>query len=207
MRQVLFLLFTLSLAACDPGQSPPIGRPEDGSARFEFLSSWEPSTTERRYVTLVDYAFVVRNSGGRAGAPACEVLLRGKPLEGWSEASEIGVSSRGTVEGQALLPPDADPNKLLTNLEPRCRQARGKEPWVGVPHRFFGMEGDAAYFELKQLGFQVRFGFAVSRLERQNIRGRRSHPEVVFTALERELGTDIITIAEVNCVGREEDLC
>lgn len=111
------------------------------------------------------------------------------------------------MKKEALLPPGAKPDSVLTELEPTCREATGNEPWTGVPKRFFGIEGDRAFFSLKQQGFQLRFGSAVTGTERQNIRGRRTHPEVVLTDLRLQRGTKIITIKDVDCVGREEDLC
>lgn len=53
----------------------------------------------------------------------------------------------------------------------------------------------------------MRFGPEVSRPQRLNMRGIRSHPEVVITALEHDRDADTVTIIDLDCVGREEDLC
>jgi len=69
------------------------------------------------------------------------------------------------------------------------------------------MEGDKAYFELKKRGFKIRFGPNIADAQRLNIQGRRSHPEIVVTAVRRSPGTPLITITDVDCVGREAAIC
>lgn len=197
----------VALVACEGGPEPPIGRPEDGPARFEFVSSWEPSIEERGYSTFIDYSFTVRNVGGRAGAPECEIALRNEVLDGWSQGPEVGVDSEARVRGRVLLPYGADANKVLPRLQPRCNEATNQESLANVEKRLFGVEGDEAYFQLQQQGWKVRFGSRVSPSERMNIRGNRSHPEVVITELRSDENFKVITIEDVDCVGREADIC
>lgn len=206
MRLILLILVSVVVAGCESDVRPPIGRPEDGPARFEFLSSWEPAVHEGEYVNTVGYSFALKNQGGRAGAPFCEILYKGQPLPGWSEGPEIGVGTQGRVEGEALLPQGPNPTSI-TKLEPVCREATGHEAWTSVPKRFFAAEGDVAYFRLKERGWNIRFGPQVTPQQRQNIRGHRSHPEVVLAAVEREHGSKRLTITAVDCVGREQAIC
>ncbi|MFN2526862.1 MAG: hypothetical protein ABR505_11465, partial [Actinomycetota bacterium] len=146
--QRLLPVLLIALLGCESGSHPPVGLPEGGPARFEFLSSWEPSLEEHGYVTVIDYSFVLRNSGVRAATPTCEVRLGGQSLPGWSQGPEVGVGDDVRVTGEALVPEDVKPNKILPRLEPRCHAADGREVWTGVPRRFFAMEGDQAYFAM-----------------------------------------------------------
>lgn len=207
MKLAFVVVVMLVLAGCESGPKPPIGRPDDGPALFEFLSSWEPSIQRRGYAIFADYSFVLENVGGRAATPYCEILHRGEPLPGIAEGPEIGVGDQGRVEGRALLPQTGSRMGVLTDLEPRCRETSRNESWTGVPQRFFGMDGDTAYFRLRQQGFRIRFGKNVTQGERQNIRGRRTHPEVIITAMRREAGARTLTIIDVDCIGREKDIC
>lgn len=208
MRFVLLALATtFLLVGCENELKPPIGRPQDGPARFAFLSSWEPSFEQRGYVDIVGYSFVLENVGDRVGAPSCEIRFRNKPLPGWSTGSEIGLDASGRVEGEALLPYGINLDSVLTKLEPVCRESTGTESWTGVPKRFFAMDGDAAYFELREDGYQIGFGESVAPAERQNIRGNRSHPEVVLASVEREEGSKRLRITKVDCIGRESAIC
>lgn len=205
-RAITFLL--LGLVACEGGgPQPPIRPPEHGRARFEFVSSWEPSIEEHNYVTVVTYSFRVRNAGVRAAAPTCRLVLDRQPLPGWSQGEEIAVGSEGRVSGEALLRDSENASDVLPRLDPRCREAIGRDPWSGVPKRFFAMEGDDAYFAMQRGGFNVSFGRDVSRAERLNIQGHRTHPEVVLTSVEREPATKNVIILDVDCVGREAELC
>lgn len=207
MRLTLLVLVTLLLGGCESNLRQPMGRPEDGPAQFDFLSSWEPAIEQRDQVNVVGYSFVLRNHGGRAGTAFCEILYKDKPLPGWSEGPEIAVDAQGRVEGEALLPDGVSPRTALADLEPECRGATGKENWTGVRKRFFAAEGDRSYLALREQGFQIRFGTGVTQSERENIRGRRTHPEVVITAVRREPGTKTLTVIDVDCIGREKDLC
>lgn len=207
MRALIAGLLVIGLAACDLGPEPPIGRLSDGPARFEFVASWEPSIEDRAYSKVVVYSLALRNTGGRASVPTCRLLLRGEPLPGWSDGTEIGVESEGRVPGESLLPYRSDPTKVLSRLEPRCAESTGQAPVTPVIKRFFGADGDQAYFELTRRGFKVRFGPGVERFERLNVAGQRTHPEVVITGLEHEPETKTVTITEVDCVGREASIC
>lgn len=204
---LLALATTFLLVGCESELEPPVGRPQDEPARFAFLSSWKPSFEQRGYVDVVGYSFVLENDGGRAGAPFCEIRYRSNPLPGWSTGSEIVVEASGRVEGEALLPYGVDLDSILTRLEPVCAERTGAESWTGVPKRFFAMDGDTAYFELREDGYKISFGGSVTPAERQNIRGNRSHPEVVLAAVEREEGSKRLRITEVDCIGRESAIC
>lgn len=200
-------MLLLALAACEAEPELPLGRAEDGPPRFRIVSTWEPSIEERDHGSVVDYSFVVRNVGGRAAAPTCPIRLSGDRLSGWSGTPEIGVGNETHVKGEGLLPYGVDPNKVLPRLEPRCVEATGNEPMRGVPKRFFAMAGSEAYFKLTRRGFEVRFGPRVTFPERMNVRGNRTHPEVVLTDLRRDEGTKTVTIVDVDCIGREAAVC
>lgn len=204
--RIVFLMLVLLLTSCEGESQPPNGT-RQAPAEFEFVSSWEPSIEKRNYVTFVDYSLKLRNIGGQPGIATCDVLFRNEPLQGWSEGDEIPVATEGLVSGRALLAQHVDPGKVVTQLEPRCREAANDEPLHPVVKRFFGKEGDKAYFDLRRRGLKVRFGSEVSRSQRLNMRGHQSHPEVVITALEHDRDTDTVTIIDLDCVGREADLC
>ena len=67
--------------------------------------------------------------------------------------------------------------------------------------RFIGRDASDTYFKLRKQNVEVRFGAALTKPERQNIKGTRTHPDVIIEALE--LGTrDVVIITDVSCQPR-----
>ena len=66
---------------------------------------------------------------------------------------------------------------------------------------FIDMDASRAYVKLRRQHFQVLFGPAITRGERNNIRGVQTHPDVVIEDLELGSNEEVI-ITEVSCTPR-----
>ena len=71
--------------------------------------------------------------------------------------------------------------------------------------RFIGKDASEAYFRMRELGYRVRFAPDITRPERLNVVGIRTHPEVVITEMVSR-GT-VVKILDVECYGRDGDVC
>ncbi len=66
---------------------------------------------------------------------------------------------------------------------------------------FMGMDASDAYRKLRRQHFTVRFGPALTKFERNNIRGNQTHPDVLIESLE--LGPkEVVFITDVSCQPR-----
>lgn len=108
--------------ACGDGSNDatdPAGSANGGEARFEIVSSWEPSLRPAGEHTALEYSLTVANRGSSSGEVACEIWMDGEPLEGQSTSLAIDPGAEGTVEGDARVP--IEPDEIdLTDLDPRC---------------------------------------------------------------------------------------
>ena len=65
--------------------------------------------------------------------------------------------------------------------------------------RFVGRDASDAYFRMRELGYRVRVGPKITRPERMNVIGVRTHPEVDITEMASE--GRVVTILDVKCYG------
>lgn len=63
---------------------------------------------------------------------------------------------------------------------------------------FIGMDASDVYGKLRRQHFKVRFGPALTKFERNNMRGNQTHPDVVIKSLK--LGpNEVVIITDVWC--------
>jgi hypothetical protein len=126
MRLVLgAVLASLLLLSCGDAASenPPGSQStggEGGTARFEIVSSWEPTLDETKNGTRIGYSLIMANQGSASGKVSCEILMKGEPLPGESTTVTIEPGAEGTVDGEARTELKAE-DVTLEDLTPRCR--------------------------------------------------------------------------------------
>jgi hypothetical protein len=123
MHGVLILCAAaLVSGACGDGSkdaTDAAGSANGGEARFEIVSSWEPSLRPAGQHTVLEYSLTVANRGSSSGEVGCEIWMDGEPLPGKSTSVTIDPGAEGAVEGDARAPIAAD-EVDLTDLKPRC---------------------------------------------------------------------------------------